>query len=144
MVVTCLLLGLLASLSYGFIVHSASVSRELSRQIQRGPGTTIDFAEVAPFAWDRVYVFGPYTPPAQIHTSLGFQWDGISRTSIELNDGVNLVVFVRGTEVVYWLEHSRKEELGWLANSGGYAREQARFSVSQDGPGERLALTRQK
>ena len=52
-----------------------------------GPGTTVDFAEVAPFAWDRVYFFGPYTPRERIHTSLGFHWPGVESTTIEWDDG---------------------------------------------------------
>src|SRR5262249_23709694 len=99
-VISCLALGLLAGLCCWLIVRSHAVSWALSQQMQRGPGATVDFAEVAPFAWDQIYVFGPYTPHDRIHTSLGFPWPGVGRTTIEWNEGVNLVVFVRGMEVV--------------------------------------------
>jgi hypothetical protein len=139
-----LLFVLVAGLCYGLVVEHLAVSRALSGQIQRGPGTTVDFAEVAHFAWDRVYVFGPYTPHERIHASLGFHWEGVRDTTVGWNDGVNLVVFIQGAEVVYWFEHGRKEELGLLANPEGYAREQARFAVCRDGSEQRLALTSQR
>jgi hypothetical protein len=108
--------------------------------MRRGAGATVHFAEVAPFAWDRVYFFGPYTPHDRIHASLGLHWDGAQRTSIEWNDGVNLVVFVRGAAVVYWFEHPRHEELEALARPNGYTRQQARFVVRRVGAEQRLAL----
>jgi len=108
--------------------------------MQRGQGTTVDFAEVAPFAWDRVYVFGPYTPHDRIHSSLGFRWVGVTSTTIEWNEGVNLVVFVRGAEVAHWFEHPRTEELETIADPKGYARQQARFTVHRVGVEQRLAL----
>jgi hypothetical protein len=115
------------------------VSAALSKQIQRGPGTIVDFAEVAPFAWDRVFVFHPYTPHEVIHERLGFHWNGFERTTIEMSEGVNLVMFVRNKEVVHWFEHSRLELLEDLADPKGYTREQAKFQV-RVGLAQRLAL----
>jgi hypothetical protein len=119
---------------------SYAVSTALSAAICRGPGATVDFAEVAPFDWDRVFVFGPYTPHSSIHARLGFPWSGVSRTTIEWNEGVNLVVFIRGTRVVCWFEHVRHEELEELADPNGYARQQARFTVGFVGPERCLGL----
>ena len=92
----CLALCLTAALCYGLVLRCQGVSWALSEQMRRGPGTTVDFAKVARFAWDRVHVFGPYTRHTDIHARLGFHWGGVERTTIEWNDGVNLVVFVRG------------------------------------------------
>lgn len=127
------------------VVRSQSVSWSLAEQVKRGPGTVINFAEVAPFPWDRLYIFGPYTPHEYIHSRLGFHWQGVRQTSIELSDVVNLVVFVRNEKVVHWFEYPRNScELGYLAASRGYARGEARFRVkllSEDGD---LALTREE
>jgi hypothetical protein len=138
--VVCLGLCLLAGFSCWLVLRPDRVSSALSEQIRRGPGTMVDFAQAAPFAWDRVYVFGPYTSHEHIHKSLGFHWGGIERTTIELNDGVNLVVFVRGRRVVHWFEHARHEELGDVTDPNGYAREETKFRVFRDGTEQRLAL----
>ena len=114
-------------------MQSRSVSSALAKAVQRGPGTTIDFAELAPFAWDRLYVFHPYTAGEDVDDALGFHWDGFRHTSIPMNDGVNLVEFVREGEVVYWFEFPRHCELGGLANPKGYAGEEARFVICQMG-----------
>ena len=121
-------------------LRPVSVSKALSEQMRRGPGATVDRATIAPFAWDRVYVFGPYTPHERVYETLGFRWGDIGRTSIERNECVNLVVFVRDREVVCWFEHARSEELEDLADPNGYARDQAKFKVCQVGAEQRLAL----
>jgi len=122
------------------MARSSSVSRSFAAQVQRGPGTVIDFAQVAPFSWDRLYIFGPYTAPKHVDTCLGFHWPEYWRTSIRDSKRVNLVVFVRGGEVVHWFEFPRESgELGYLNNPTGYARGEARFRVQRYGP-DRLVL----
>jgi hypothetical protein len=116
------------------------ISLALSREMQHGPGATVDLAAIAPFPWDRVHIFHPYTTHDTICNSLGFNWGDVGRTTTEWNEGVNLVVFVRNGEVVHWFEHSRREELADLAGSNGYARTQARFEVHPIGVEQRLAL----
>jgi hypothetical protein len=125
-------LCLCAGLGYWLYVRSHAVSWALSGQMQRGPGTVVDFAEIAPFPWDRVYVFGPYTPQGAIDASLGFHWEGAGSSAINGHKGQNLVVFVRAGEVVYWFDHPRNEELTELADPHGYARNDARFIVRKD------------
>jgi hypothetical protein len=111
--------------------------------VQRGPGAVIDFAEVAPFPWDRLYIFGPYTSPEHVHKCLGFGWPEYRWASIRDSDGVNLVVFVRDRKVVHWFEFPRKNgELGYLDDPKGYTREEARFRVQREGT-DRLILKRE-
>jgi hypothetical protein len=116
------------------------ISRPLWQRIQRGPGTTVDLATVAPFAWDRVFIFGPYTSSREVDKRLGFHWDEYWQTGIEASKGYNLVVFVRGQRVVRWFEHARNRgELEELAQENGFARADAKFQVQVGGDG-RLAL----
>src|SRR5208282_4528735 len=75
--------------------RSACLSQGLWREIARGPGTIVDFAHVAPFSWERVYFFPPYSSHEHIERSLGFHWDGVRQTTIDSSDTVNLVVFVQ-------------------------------------------------
>lgn len=120
-----------------FVARSQSVAWSLTEQMRSGPGTVIDFAELSPLPWNRLYIFGPYTSHEHIHRCLGFRWPGMRWTSIGDSDRVNLVVFVRNEEVIHWFEYPRKRgELGGLANAIGYARGDALFRVqllSEDG-----------
>ena len=68
-----------------------------------GAGGHISLVDVAPFEWDRAYVFGAYTPLDVVTHELGFDWEPMSRFDAWLwgdsfmpNDGFALVVFVRG------------------------------------------------
>jgi hypothetical protein len=111
-------------------------SQALWEEVKRGPGADIDFAGLGPTGWDRVYFFHPYYPREAIQADLGFRWPAVNETSIEMNDGVNLVVFVRGGEVAGWFEHPlNRGDLRELANGVGYPREMARFKVRLDREG---------
>ena len=144
-VVILLLIGIACGAAghyFWSVMPSRAVSRSLAAEVRRGPGTVVDLAQVAPFAWDRVFVFTPYTPKAQIELCLGFPWDGAKRSNIESSKGNNLVVFVLDGAVVCWFDHSRADgELGDLADPKGYTRAEAKFAVSLDG-GQRLVLSK--
>lgn len=143
--IICLCTLLAGASFFWLLVRPSSVAWSLDEQMRGGPGTLIDFAEVAPFPWDRLYIFGPYTPSEHIHSCLGFHWQGVRWTSIEESDGVNLVVIVRGGEVVHWFEYPRNHgELGGLAEPRGYARGDARFWVQLVSAEGRLALARKE
>jgi hypothetical protein len=108
-------------------------SQELWQQMRHSPDATVDFALVGPADWQRVYIFGPYTPHERIDDALGFHWADAERTSIAYNDGVNLVVFARSGEVVGWFEHPRgRGDLVEIVNEVGYARDKAWFFVIRD------------
>jgi len=47
--------------------------------------------------WDRLYVFGPYTPRSAIDRRIGFKWRGA--TAIETQDAVQLLLAVDGNRV---------------------------------------------
>jgi len=47
--------------------------------------------------WDRLYVFGPYTPRTEIDRRIGFEWKGT--TAIENQDAVQLLLLVDGKRV---------------------------------------------
>ena len=63
-------------------------------------GRPLRLAEATSFEWDRVHVFGPYTPASEIERSLGFRWGGANDSEISTSDVMALVVFVRDGEVV--------------------------------------------
>jgi hypothetical protein len=105
----------------------------LWRQVQHGPGAVVDFTEVGPSGWDRLFIFHPYTPDSSIHEALGYQWPDTKWTSIGRNEGVNLVVFTKAGRVAGWFEHPRNRgDLTGVAGMDGYPREKARFTVALD------------
>jgi hypothetical protein len=133
----------MAGFSCWSVMPSASVSRSLAEQIRRGAGARVDFAEVAPFAWDRVFIFGPYTSPSAIEACLGFPWQGASGSGINSNKSCSLVVFVRDGAVVCWFDHPRRDgDLVELADPKGYSRQEATFRVRRDPNDQRFVLSR--
>jgi hypothetical protein len=121
---------------------SYSVSRALAAEVKHGPGIIVDMAQVAPFAWDHMFVFGPYAGRERVEASIGFPWNGVKWSNIESSDTINLVVLVRDGAIVRWFDHSRGEgDLLNLADLKGYTRQDAKFRVErrQDG---RLILFR--
>ena len=126
---------------YWSLIPSRSVSRAFAEEIRKGPGTVVDLARVAPFAWDRVFVFRPYTPSGQIDTCLGFHWNGARWSAIDSCKGVNLVVFARDAAVVCWFDYPRVDgDLIGLAGPKGFARDEAKFHVTLDNDRRLLLL----
>jgi hypothetical protein len=137
--------ALLAGLA--LVVWPAGLARyrswELGRAVDRGPGSVVHFAEIGPGGWDRVYVFHPYYLPEKVQEDLEFPWPRAADSTIEWNDGVNLVVFVRGGAVAGWFEHPRNRgDLTGLSNRVGYARSEARFVVQTDQEGRAILVVR--
>jgi hypothetical protein len=99
----------------------------------------VDLAQLAPFRWDRLYIFGPYTPAELVTDSLGHPWAGAEASRIAQVDTANLLVFTSGDEVVAATMHPRRygdfttELLG-----RGYAPAEARFEVERSGEGTPL------
>jgi len=59
------------------------------------------------FQWDKMYVFTPYTPIAEINRTLGFEWEDAASTGIDRRDDINLIVFVNSGKVVTLIAHPR-------------------------------------
>lgn len=49
----------------------------------------------------------PYMDNKQTEKVLGFKWNSESKTSIQSNDGINVLAFIQGSEVVAYTEHRR-------------------------------------
>ncbi len=59
----------------------------------------LNLQRVAPNSWDRLFVFGAYTPPTTIEQTLGFKWKDAANQS-PTQDAVSLYVFTRASSVV--------------------------------------------
>lgn len=96
----------------------------------------VDLAQLAPFRWERLYLFGPYTPARVVTDSLGHPWPGAEASGIAQLDTANLMVFTAGDEVVAATMHPRRygdftsDLLG-----RGYAPSEAVFRVERSAEG---------
>lgn len=86
---------------------SPDISAQLAQQFASSESGAIDLAQLGPASWQRVCVLAPYTTNQQAELVLGFKWNAEGKTSIASSDGINVLVFVRSTDVVAYVEHSR-------------------------------------
>jgi hypothetical protein len=101
----------------------------------------VDLASVTAFSWDRLYIFGPYTPPGMINATLGYDWPEASRTGIEVSDGFNLFVFERSNKVVKYFKIPRLIDFEGIQYPFRCTRDAASFSVRvDDSNSERIIL----
>jgi hypothetical protein len=72
----------------------------LKQEIERKQksGDTLNMMEIISSDWDRMYVFGPYTPESKIQEVLGFELKENFR--IDERDDINLLVFVKDNNVI--------------------------------------------
>lgn len=84
-----------------------SINHRIMVQVQASSTAPLDLTRVGPNDWDRVCIFGPYTTNDLVESDLGFKWDAESESSIAANDGINLIVFTRGKQVLSFAEHGR-------------------------------------
>jgi hypothetical protein len=69
-------------------------------QLAEGRGEVVDLARETDFAWDRVLLVEPDTPPARISQALGSRFAGA-----ESFDNGELFVFARGTRMVRYADY---------------------------------------
>lgn len=97
-------------------------------------------ANAVTFSWDQLYIFGPYTPLADIKMALGFPWPYASKTGIELSDSANLLVFVQDDRVVKHLMFPRSSgDFYLVSDTNAYTQSSAKFLVARKSP-NRLVL----
>lgn len=84
-----------------------------SKQASAGP-VYLDVVRVMPFEWEKLYMFPPYTPVADIERALGFKWGAAKKTRIHDRDDITLLVFVIGRTVQDYIEQPR--------NAGDFSR----------------------
>lgn len=86
-----------------------SISGQIESQFNASQTKAINLALVGPPSWERVCVLTPYTNNERAEQVLGLKWDAEAKTSIAGNDGINVLVFVQGNQVVAYAEHPRNK-----------------------------------
>jgi hypothetical protein len=86
-----------------------SISQKLTAEFDASTSAPIDLAKIGPPTWEKVCVLGPYITNGVAEKTLGFKWDVEQKSSVTINDGINLLVFVNGREVLAYAEHPRSK-----------------------------------
>jgi hypothetical protein len=81
------------------------LSARLATFVAKGEGTVVDMRVVAPFSWERVWIFGPRTQQLEIERKMRFLWPDAAKTGIANRDDASLVVFTIGSKVARYMLH---------------------------------------
>jgi hypothetical protein len=112
------------------------LGRRISVAAETSDVSMVNVSEVAAFAWDRLFVFPPYTSSAQVEKELGFRWSESAR--IESSDSFVLLVFVDRGRVVRFIEQPRSSgDFSPCHRAGGFSRAEAVFRFTKDTSGFR-------
>jgi hypothetical protein len=106
-------------------------------------GTGIKIAGYTKFQWDKLFIFGPYTPVDRIHTQLGYAWKGASKTHIETSETFSLLVFVEKARVTRYFICPRYLDFEGLDRGNEFSPANAIFYVKRmkgDSKSNRLLL----
>ena len=104
---SCAMITLLASTLSG--CQEEAIVAMIGAQVRRGPGHQLALSEVALFDWDRVCLFGPYTPAATLVETTGLSEAARASHGIERNDGIALLLFLEGHRIVREVTLPREE-----------------------------------
>ena len=85
------------------------INTQIETQLHARPKGPLDLAHIGPSSWERICVLGPYTTNEQAEKVLGFKWDATGKTSIGGNDGINVLVFAKGQQVIAHTEYPRNK-----------------------------------
>ena len=121
------LLALVVLADSGCSDSKPGISVSIAGQFRRSNGAKVDLVEANPNPWDRVCIMGPGSSNNTARNMLGFEWSPDDHSVIRRNDGISLLIFAKGNQVVDFVEHPRN--LGDFANLTGqcYAPEKAVF-----------------
>ena len=83
------------------------ISEKLTAEFDASTSAPIDMAKIGPPGWEKLCVLGPYSTNEAAEQTLGFKWDVEHKSDVVTNDGINLLLFVKGHEVLAHSEHRR-------------------------------------
>jgi len=94
---------------------------------------TFTMASLTDFAWDGLFIFGPYTPVDEIEKALGFSWPPAHNSNIYCCETFCLLVFTHKNRVVQYCEYQRGDgDFSSLSSTRKIAATAAVFSVVRD------------
>lgn len=120
------------------LVHCAGgpISDSIGATVGRGAGTRLALAEHTPSPWDRVCIFGPYTPDEDVDAVTGVPGASKRAFDIRSNDGINVLMFIDEGKVVESVTHSRgRGDFGPELVRKCYSKAEAVFVVREPAAG---------
>ena len=107
--------------------RDARITRRIAKQIE-SQTNTFDFSTVAPFEWDRLHFFCPYTSRSLIEETIGTPWAEYDKSGIGSDEGHTLMIFLNKGKVTAWCMNQRKYgDFTTVYNTNGYSRTDALF-----------------
>jgi hypothetical protein len=94
-------------LSVAACAPRSEVSASIARNIKATEGKAVNLVAAVPGSWERVCILAPYSDNAAAKRTLGFEWDVERKTTIQNNEGISLLLFVKSQSVVQFTEHPR-------------------------------------
>ena len=117
------------------------IARRISKQIDTR-NQTLDLSAVAPFEWDAVFFFSPYTPQPMIEQAIGCPWPDYEKSGIGYNEGFSLIQFLNRGDVVAWCMNPRNNgDFATLYSTQSYTKADA-FQIEYTGASERANVTK--
>ena len=109
---------------------SDAVSSSISGAVKRGDGARVALVEHTSFAWDKVCIFGPYTPADHIEAVTLIPGTAREAPGIESREDIDLLLFVRGGRITASVAHPRvRGDFGPEVLGKCYSKERAVFAV---------------
>jgi hypothetical protein len=109
---------------------SEPVSKSIAAAVDAGVGTRVALADYQATDWNKVCIFGPYTPDSQVDAITGIQGAAMRAYDIRLNEGIDVLMFISKDRIVTSITHRRSRgDFGPEIVGKCYSREQAVFLV---------------
>ena len=96
-------------MAVGSCSATSQISQQIEAQLRASPSGSVNLALLGPASWEKVCVLSPYNNNVAAEQVLGFKWNAEANTSIAGNDGINVLVFIQGRQVVAYTEHPRNK-----------------------------------
>lgn len=122
------------------LARGEAVGRLVAELLQQKDSVQyINLAELAPFRWDRLYIFAPHTSAAAVDAAIGEPWSGAELSGIARVDTATLLVFLAGREIVAATMHPRDYgDFVPVAGMSARSPAQARFRIDRSKKGSWL------
>jgi hypothetical protein len=130
---------------FAFVKSDSGFVKALEQSARAATATTnpiVTVSAVTNFAWDKLFIYGPYTPVDRIHAQLGFKWSEAQKTHIDSSDTFYLLVFVKSSNVVRHVKLPRTVgEFQGLESKNEFAYGSDTFKVLSTGAGKDTRFT---